>query len=278
MQITCLLPLLDRVTLDISKTAQCSHSFLLWHLIELSVSHFRESRKGRGSRPSRSPRPMLPSSAFAMPSTSFEACLRNKKNRSKYPYIPIPTLFSASLTSRSFCEHHQPTNSHDREAWLLQRDITHALILPILEIFRHATNVAKSMLGDRNIFDLELVFRGEARGAFSWLSCFIADEEDWCLTRGCPGTLSSSFCPSRLIGDGTQLASSVRSSKPNPRSASSSSPAASLPPYANPYLSLDLHPTSPSSTSGSRPFATPSMKIPSGVQIADSTWNAALRC
>ena len=42
------------------------------------------------------------------------------------------------------------------------------------------------MLGNRNIFDLELVFRGEARGAFAWLQCFIAEEEDWCLTRGCP--------------------------------------------------------------------------------------------
>ena len=44
------------------------------------------------------------------------------------------------------------------------------------------------MLGNRNIFDLELVFRGEARGAFAWLQCFIAEEEEWCLTRGCPGT------------------------------------------------------------------------------------------
>ena len=43
------------------------------------------------------------------------------------------------------------------------------------------------MLGDRNIFDLELVFRGEARGAFAWLQCFIAEEEQWCSTQGCPG-------------------------------------------------------------------------------------------
>lgn len=43
------------------------------------------------------------------------------------------------------------------------------------------------MLGDRNVFDLELVYRGEARGAFAWLQCFIAEEEDWCLTKGCPG-------------------------------------------------------------------------------------------
>lgn len=75
----------------------------------------------------------------------------------------------------------------EKEAWLLQRDVTHALVLPVLEIFRQASVVAKSMLGNRNIFDLELAFRGEARGAFSWLQCFIMEEEDWCLTRGCPG-------------------------------------------------------------------------------------------
>lgn len=44
------------------------------------------------------------------------------------------------------------------------------------------------MLGDRNIFDLELVFRGEARGAFAWLQCFVAEEKDLCSTRGCLGT------------------------------------------------------------------------------------------
>ena len=83
--------------------------------------------------------------------------------------------------------HHQPTSKAHEEAWLLQRDITYALILPLLEIQRYATQLAKSMLGDRNIFDLELVFRGEARGAFAWLQCFIAEEEEWCSTRGCPG-------------------------------------------------------------------------------------------
>ena len=69
----------------------------------------------------------------------------------------------------------------------MQRDITYALILPLLEIQRYATQLAISMLGDRNIFDLELVFRGEARGAFAWLQCFIAEEEEWCSTQGCPG-------------------------------------------------------------------------------------------
>lgn len=54
------------------------------------------------------------------------------------------------------------------------------------------------MLGERNIFDLELVFRGEARGAFAWLQCFIAEEEEWCITRGCPGTSPRHTIASRL--------------------------------------------------------------------------------
>lgn len=94
------------------------------------------------------------------------------------------------LTSGRFCEHHNPYNNAEIEAWLLQRDITHALILPVLEIHRHATDLAKSVLGNRNIFDLELVFRGEARGAFAWLQCFITDEEEWCSAAGCPGNKS----------------------------------------------------------------------------------------
>ncbi|KAL8697091.1 MAG: hypothetical protein Q9224_002472 [Gallowayella concinna] len=86
-----------------------------------------------------------------------------------------------------FCDQHDLDSHEDKEAWRLQRDITHALIVPVLEIYRHATQVAKALLGNRHIFDLELVFRGEARGAFSWLQCFVTEEEDWCLTRGCPG-------------------------------------------------------------------------------------------
>ncbi|KAL8795651.1 MAG: hypothetical protein Q9195_001889 [Heterodermia aff. obscurata] len=92
----------------------------------------------------------------------------------------------ANQQGDGFCNNHALIDGPDRECWLLQRDITHALIFPVLELFRHASNVAQTMLGDRNIFDLELIFRGEARGAFAWLQCFIAEEEDWCRTRGCP--------------------------------------------------------------------------------------------
>ncbi len=44
-----------------------------------------------------------------------------------------------------------------------------------------------SMLGNKDSRDPELLFRGEGRGAFIWLQCFIATEEDWCCGKGCPG-------------------------------------------------------------------------------------------
>ncbi|KAL9068955.1 MAG: hypothetical protein Q9161_005812 [Pseudevernia consocians] len=100
------------------------------------------------------------------------------------------------------------------EAWLLQRDITYALILPLLEIHRYATQLAISMLGDRNIFDLELVFRGEARGAFAWLQIFIAEEEEWCSAQGCPACVVSHVLEAeptiRIIVTACRLASSLR--------------------------------------------------------------------
>ncbi|KAL9004434.1 MAG: hypothetical protein Q9188_002754 [Gyalolechia gomerana] len=111
------------------------------------------------------------------------------------------TVHSVSLSPTSkrfpeyhpspFCDQHCTDCREDKEAWLLQRDITYALIVPVLEIYRHAAQVARALLGNRHIFDLELVFRGEARGTFSWLQCFITEEEDWCLTKGCPGCVVS---------------------------------------------------------------------------------------
>jgi len=75
----------------------------------------------------------------------------------------------------------------DEETWLLHRDITHAIILPVVHIHRQASEIAQSFLCSKSIIDLELAFTGEAGGAFSWLQCLIGEEEDWCSTRGCPG-------------------------------------------------------------------------------------------
>ena len=101
----------------------------------------------------------------------------------------FPTSRNALLMQISFCDEHEPATKNDEVAWLLHRDITHALILPILHIFHKASRLGKSLLCAENIFDLELAFRGEARGAFSWLQCFFIEEEAWCSSGGCPGTV-----------------------------------------------------------------------------------------
>ncbi|KAI9737328.1 MAG: hypothetical protein M1834_009481 [Cirrosporium novae-zelandiae] len=86
----------------------------------------------------------------------------------------------------SFCSDHLPTSDAATEAWLLHRDITFTLILPILRIYDQAAQVARSLLRTLKATDLELAFFGEGRGAFSWLQCFVKDEEDWFSVKGCP--------------------------------------------------------------------------------------------
>ena len=91
--------------------------------------------------------------------------------------------------SNSFCDFHAASDAQTRETWLLHRDLLHALIMPIVELYRRASALAGTAMCTARSEDLELAFAGEARGAFLWLQCFIAGEDgDWCQTRGCPGT------------------------------------------------------------------------------------------
>lgn len=46
------------------------------------------------------------------------------------------------------------------------------------------------MTGGQSLEDLELVFSGEARGAFTWLQCFVVDGKEWCAATGCPGKIN----------------------------------------------------------------------------------------
>ncbi|KAI9811722.1 MAG: hypothetical protein M1827_005267 [Pycnora praestabilis] len=98
----------------------------------------------------------------------------------------IVRQYLATEQRHSFCVNHIPANDEDEAAWLLHRDITHALILPILQIYRRACQLASSSLHTKRHADLELAYKADGRGAFSWLQCFVAEEEDWCNTKGCP--------------------------------------------------------------------------------------------
>ncbi|MCJ1363778.1 hypothetical protein MMC16_002887 [Acarospora aff. strigata] len=92
----------------------------------------------------------------------------------------------ANQQGHHFCNHHESLHSEDRDSWLLHQDIIHALISPVLRIYRQASQLANSILCPSGAADLELAFRDEARGAFSWLQCLFSDEEELCPVTGCP--------------------------------------------------------------------------------------------
>ncbi|KAF2435550.1 hypothetical protein EJ08DRAFT_580400 [Tothia fuscella] len=86
----------------------------------------------------------------------------------------------------SFCHEHGSTNPVVQSIWVLHRDILHGMTMPVVQLFTQASALAYAALSTKNKHDLELAFRGEARSAFSWLQCFVEEEEDWCYTKGCP--------------------------------------------------------------------------------------------
>lgn len=90
------------------------------------------------------------------------------------------------IDSISFCTNHFQCEPSAKAAFLLHRDILHALVVPIVALFTRASALASAALCTQKSEDLELAFAGEARGAFICLQCFIAEETDWCSTRGCP--------------------------------------------------------------------------------------------
>lgn len=91
----------------------------------------------------------------------------------------------------------------------MQRDLLHALVMPVLELFNRASALAEAALCTHKSEDLELAFAGEARGAFLCLQCFVDEEEDWCRTRGCPGKMLVCDVPV-LYADQAQHASHLR--------------------------------------------------------------------
>ncbi|KAI4138535.1 MAG: hypothetical protein L6R39_006740 [Caloplaca ligustica] len=167
--------------------------------------------------------------AFSFPLSSTEECSTirpfavNRKDVSRLRSCEAFQIIRGLLVDQEnptfFCDQHGNDCREDKDAWLLQRDITYALILPVLEIHRYASRIATALLGNRHIFDLELVFRGEARGTFSWLQCFVKEEEDWCLARGCPGCVVSYMLQAeptiRIILVACRLSSSLRQHQRN---------------------------------------------------------------
>lgn len=92
------------------------------------------------------------------------------------------------LTSIRLCDHHTPAHLEDLEGWLIIRDVLHALLVPVVELFDKACGVAAAATHATRLADLEYAFTAQSRNAFVWLQCFLSTEQErnWCYTRGCP--------------------------------------------------------------------------------------------
>lgn len=92
--------------------------------------------------------------------------------------------------SSHVCKKHD-CSPEDLGAWLVIRDILHALLAPIVALQEHAVRVAGESLQSDRIDTLEYAFYGNARGAFVWLQSFLSSEMAWCLSAGCPACVVS---------------------------------------------------------------------------------------
>ncbi|KAK7535079.1 uncharacterized protein J3D65DRAFT_669194 [Phyllosticta citribraziliensis] len=118
--------------------------------------------------------------------------------------------------SKSFCSEHAACSSQAQSTWTLHRDFLHALVYPVVQLFHRASTLAEAALCSSKPEDLEMAYTGDARSGFLWLQCFIADEEAWCHSIGCPAcvvTTSLSTEPHlRMIFTALNLAAT----KPSP--------------------------------------------------------------
>jgi hypothetical protein len=92
----------------------------------------------------------------------------------------------------SLCDEHSPAHVEDLARWLIVRDVLHALLVPVVELFDRACTVASHATRATKLEDLEYAFTGQARSAFVWLQCFLSSEKerDWCYTKGCPACVA----------------------------------------------------------------------------------------
>jgi hypothetical protein len=95
--------------------------------------------------------------------------------------------------ARSFCTDHASYDQNTQAHWLMIRDIIHALLVPVVELFDKAVRVATQATKATRPEDLEFAYVADARAAFIWLQCFLASEQeqDWCSTRGCPACVAN---------------------------------------------------------------------------------------
>lgn len=122
----------------------------------------------------------------------------------EYVYVHTSPALITSDKRHRLCEAHA---GGDLAQWLIVRDVLHALLVPIVELFDKACTCASQATHASKLEDLEYAFSSNARSAFVWLQCFLSSERerDWCYTRGCPAcvvdhSLDSEFSIRLLYG------------------------------------------------------------------------------
>lgn len=135
------------------------------------------------------------------------------------------SLRQRSAERSSFCAvHDEECSEQQRAVFQLHRDVIYTLLLPLFEIHNQATQIATRVLGRRDGAEPERAFRGEARGAYTWLHCILTEERHFCLAEGCPACVVSHVLSSeptiRLVTVACLLCDSLSSSdfadsKPN---------------------------------------------------------------
>jgi len=110
-------------------------------------------------------------------------------------YINPAKRYKTNNASRFCNAHNDPAQIPHH---ILHRDILHALLVPVIELYDKAESTAYHFTRSSNPADHEYAYTSSARAAFLWLQCFLDRERDWSYTRGCPGcvvshTLDSEF-------------------------------------------------------------------------------------
>ncbi|EEA27054.1 conserved hypothetical protein [Talaromyces marneffei ATCC 18224] len=106
--------------------------------------------------------------------------------------VELPQRVDKQLTKGSLCPFHsEECSEQQRAVFQLHRDVIYTLLLPLFEIHNHATQIATRVLGRRQAAEPDRAFKGEARGAFTWLHCILTEERDFCLAEGCPACIVS---------------------------------------------------------------------------------------
>lgn len=110
---------------------------------------------------------------------------------SSQPFQVLRSYLAVNATN-DLCHEHACCSPEAQAEWQLHRDILHALIMPVVQLFHRASRLAEAALCSCKPEDLEMAFTGDARSGFLWLQCFLADEEAWCQSIGCPACIVTS--------------------------------------------------------------------------------------